>query len=257
MNGNALLPIRLLAALLCLIGSGYGAEVIPPKPARYFNDFAGIISKPVQERLNSELEALEKSDSTQIVVAIFKKMQSESSIEDYTVRVAEAWGVGQKRKNNGAVLFIFIEDRQMFLQTGYGIEGAIPDAVAKDITENRIKPQFKNGNYDAGAIAGVEGILQAARGEYKGTGQTVSGTRRQRNQNGFSKFAILLFFLFVVGSMRRRRGHVYGGMGRRGWGGPIIWPGGGGWGGGGGMGSGGGFSGGGGSFGGGGAGSKW
>lgn len=250
-------------ALALLFGiSAFGAEVIPPKPARYFNDYAHVASPRVAEQLNSKLEQLEKTDSTQVVVAIFDHMESESSIDDYTLRVAQNWGVGQKGKSNGAILFVFIKDHKMFLQVGYGLEGAIPDITAKDITENRIKPEFRNGNYDAGLTAGVNAIIQAVHGEYKGTGRTVAQGRQNKNNGGAVVIGLIILFLIIM-RIARRSGHVYGSGGRRGWSsGPIFW-GGGGWGGGGGGswggggGGGGGFSGGGGGFGGGGAGSNW
>jgi uncharacterized protein len=255
--------MRALAALLslALLCAGFSAEVIPPKPQRYFNDYAGVSSLEVQQQLDRQLEDLEKTNSTQVVVAIFPKMQSDSSIEDYTVRIAQSWKVGTEKKDNGAVLFIFVQDRKMFLQVGYGLEGALPDAIAKDITENRIKPHFRSNDYNAGVIAGVEGIIRAVRGEYQGTGRTVAQGQRGRTPNGsvaFSLFVLFVFLLLIAAT--RRRDYVYGGSGRRGWSGPIIFTGGGGrgggWGGGGGGFSGG-FSGGGGSFGGGGAGSSW
>ncbi len=232
----------------------FAAEVMPPKPQRHFNDYAGVTSRETQEQLNRRLEDLEKTNSAQVVVAIFRKMQSDSSIEDYTQRVAQNWGVGQKDKNNGAVLFVFVEDRKMFLQVGYGLEGALPDATAKNITEFRIKPHFRNGDYNAGLRAGVDSIIQAVRGEYRAT------ARGQQRPPSWIPFVVLLLIIIVIGSTKRRRGWLYHGSGRHGWGGPIIWTGGGGgWGGGGSSGGGGwgGFSGGGGSFGGGGAGSSW
>ena len=255
--------LALLFFLFCC--SAFGAEVMPQKPARYFNDYAGVVSVPVQQELDRKLEAFEKSDSTQVIVAIYPKMQSDSDVADYTQRVAQSWRVGQARTNNGAVLFVFVNDRKMYLQVGYGLEGAITDITAKDITEYRIKPHFRNNDYNAGLTVGVDSIIQAARGEYQGTGRTVAqGQQRKRSNGWFVLFVILLFL--IVGSTRRRRGYVYGRGGRRGWGGPILWTGGGsGWGGGGWSGGGGGggggwsggFSGGGGSFGGGGAGSSW
>lgn len=247
-------------SLLLVLSAGFGgpraAEVIPPAPPRHFNDFAGVVSKPVQQKLDQALGDLEKTDSTQILVAIYPKMQSDSDIADYTVRVAQKWGVGTKEKDNGAVLFVFVQDRKMYLQVGYGLEGAIPDITAKDITENRIKPYFRNGDYSGGMTAGVNAMIQAVRGEYRGTGRTAGGQRR-RNPGFLVPIFVLIMFA-IIGSTRRRRGYAYGRYGRRGWG-PIIWTGGGGgWGrGGGGGGWGGGFSGGGGSFGGGGAGSSW
>src|SRR2546421_372155 len=152
---------------------------MPPRPAHYFNDYAKVVSPGTAQELNKKLEDFERETSSQILVAIFPKMQSDSSIEDYAVRVAQSWEVGQKQKNNGAVLFVFIQDRKMFIQTGYGLEGALPDALCSQIIENEIKPQFKKGNYDAGLRAGVAAILSAAKGEYKGTGRTVADSGRQ------------------------------------------------------------------------------
>ena len=111
-----------------------GAEVIPPKPAGYFNDYAGVVSREEALRFNEQLAQFERETSNQVVVAVFRKMETDSSIEDYTQRVAQAWGVGQKDKRNGAVLFVFIDDRKMFIQVGYGLEGALPDVTAFDIT---------------------------------------------------------------------------------------------------------------------------
>src|SRR5688572_24224944 len=98
------------------------AETLPKAPNRFFNDYAGVISAEVEKSLEQQLADLEKTNSTQIVVAIYPRMLSDSSIEDYTHRVAESWKVGQKGKDNGAVLFVFVEDRKMFLQVGYGLE---------------------------------------------------------------------------------------------------------------------------------------
>src|SRR6516165_10000809 len=138
--------IALLCALFCL--TAFAAEVIPPAPAHYFNDYAGVFSAATATQLDHQLEQFERGTSSQILVAIFPKMQSDSSIEDYTVRVAQSWKAGQKGNDNGAVLFVFIQDRKMYIQVGYGLEAALPDAICKRIIENEIKPYFKTGNYD-------------------------------------------------------------------------------------------------------------
>jgi uncharacterized protein len=236
------------------------AEVIPDPPQRYFNDYAHVVSAGTATRLNQQLEQFERDTSSQILVVIYPKMQSDSSIEDYTVRVAQAWKVGQKSRDNGAVLFVFVGDRKMYLQVGYGLEGAVPDAVAKQIIEQVIKPYFQAGNYDAGLSAGVSAILQAARGEYKGTGRTAAEQGQARSHSGvILVFLLFLAVLIIAGRSRRAMtGTLYGRRGYQSRGGGIWW-GGGGWGGGvwGGGGGGGGFSGGGGRFGGGGAGGSW
>ena len=233
------------------------AEMMPPKPDRYFNDYAEVVDQATASELNEQLAQFERETSTQIVVAIYRTMQSESSVADYTQRIAQTWGVGQKGRNNGAVLFVFVENRQMFIQTGYGLEGALPDATCFDITHNVIAPLFKKGDYAAGLKAGVTAMMQAVRGEYKGTGKT---RKESESASGSGLPIPLIIFLLIVivfiivgrSGRRGRRGYGYSG-----WGGPYI----GGFGGGGGSSSGGGgfsgFSGGGGSFGGGGAGSSW
>ena len=255
---------RFPAILLCLLtATALAAEIIPPAPKQYFNDYANVVSANTAARLNKTLEDFERQTSDQVLVAVYPRMQSDSSIEDYTVRVARAWKVGQQQKNNGAVLFVFVQDRKVYLQVGYGLEAALPDALAKRIVSDEITPQFRNGNFDAGLSAGVAAILAATRGEYKGTGRTVS----DRAVNSVVSFlpllifgVVFLFILFALTNRRRsgrRRGYSSWGSG---WGGWTIGGGGGGWSGGGwggGGGGGGGFSGGGGSFGGGGAGGSW
>jgi hypothetical protein len=149
-------------------------ETLPPKPDRYFNDYVGVISNEAAQRFNAQLAQFERETSNQVVVAVFPKMQSDSDIADYTQRVAQAWGVGQKERRNGVVLFVFIQDRKMFIQVGYGLEGALPNVAAFDITERHIKPLFRAGNYEAGLGTGIDLICKATRWEYKGSGKTVA-----------------------------------------------------------------------------------
>lgn len=261
----------ILGVLLALILSSGGwrtwaAEVIPPAPSRYFNDYANVIPPATAQSLNRQLEDFERQSSSQIVVGVYPKMQSDSSIEDYTVRVAQSWRVGQKAKDNGAVLFVFIQDRKMYLQVGYGLEGAIPDAIAKRIIEDEIKPHFRSGDYAGGLSAGVAAIMAAARGEYQGTGRTAAEGGRRGNGVHFVAILAIVGVFLLLALVKRAGGRSYSRRGYSRWGGWGGWGGGGwtggSWGGGGGGGwsgggGGGGFSGGGGSFGGGGAGGSW
>src|SRR4029077_4653179 len=232
------------------------AEVIPPKPPGYFQDNAGVVSKEAALRFNEQLAQFERDTSNQVWVVVYPKMQSDDDVAAYAQRVAQAWGVGQKDKRNGVVLLVFVQDRKISLQVGYGWEGALPDIIAFDIHQNHINPHFRKGDYEGGLAEGIDSIFKAIRGEYKGTGKTVLERRANTPVPSFLFFIIFVAVLMIISRMMRRLGgYTY--SSRRS--GPIFLPmggGGGGWSSGGGGGFSG-FSGGGGSFGGGGAGSSW
>jgi uncharacterized protein len=254
------LPIILL---LTWCWAALAAEVIPPAPTHFFNDFAGVTQPATQDRLDRTLEEFERQSSCQIWVVVFPTMQTDSSIEDYTARVYRAWGVGLKDKNNGAVLFVFVQEHKMRIAPGYGLEGAMPDALCKRILDDEITPRFKQGDYDGGLSAGVTAMIAAAKGEYKGTGRTVADSIGNNLRSTFRTLIPIIIFAIIIIIISRRsgRGGGWGGGFGSGW---IIGGGGGGWGGGGwsgggggGFGGGGGAMGGGGSTGGGGAGGSW
>lgn len=248
-----------LCSLLLLLGGVLEAAdaPLPRSPApNYFVQYTNVVSPATAQRVNQMLEQFERETSSQVLVAIFPSLPANASLEDYTLRIATAWKPGLKEKDNGAVLFIFIADRKMRIEVGYGLEGALPDSLAKRIIAEQIAPRFRQGDFDGGVLAGVQGIISATKGEYKGTGKT----RTVKNlPTGWVWGAFLLMFiLFSVMGRKRgrvyRRGGSYWGSGwGAGWGGGGWSSGGGGWSGG----SSGGFSGGGGSFGGGGASGDW
>ena len=247
----------LLIGFVCLTSWVSAAEVVPPKPDRYFNDYAGVVSKEAALRFNEQLAQFERETSHQFLVAVWNTMPSQSSIEDFTQRTFQAWRLGQVGKNNGVVLFVFIKDRRMRIQPGYGLEGALPDIICDQIIRNEIAPRFRGGNYEGGLAAGVDSIIAAVKGEYKGSGKTFRETGRTNNPLAFWLFLFffILFAILIMRASQRGRGYRYSSRG-----GPFIggWSGGsgGGWSSGGGGGFSG-FSGGGGSSGGGGASGGW
>ncbi|HEY6931101.1 MAG TPA: TPM domain-containing protein [Thermoanaerobaculia bacterium] len=251
MSRSAAAVVAALVASAVLLASSIDDKV-PAAPDRYVTDRAGVFSPDRAEALNARLDQFERETSDQILVWIDRRIPEGFTLEDFTVRAAQKWRVGQKGKDNGAVLFVFVDDRKMRIEVGYGLEGSLPDALAHRIQEEEILPRFRSGDYAGGIEAGVSGITAAIKGEYKGTGRTVADSRRRTSFPINNCFVLLFILLFIVGPMlfraRRGVGRTYGG----GW-----WSGGG-WGGGGGGGfSGGGFSGGGGSFGGGGSSGSW
>jgi uncharacterized protein len=179
------------------------AEVIPPAPLHYFNDYAGLLSQSVADQFDRQLAQFDRDTSTQVVVAIFGKMQSDDDVPAYTQRVAQSWGVGQKDKRNGVALFVFTEDRKMYIQVGYGLEGALPDVGAFNITEYQIKPHFVKGDYETGLRVGIDSILNAIRGEYTASTKVIGEPPRQHRSIGPLLFLLLIIPLSLLFGLHR------------------------------------------------------
>jgi uncharacterized protein len=244
------------------------AQSFPEKPTTLVNDYTNTLSPEQRNHLEQKLVAFDDSTSTQIAVVLIKSV-GVYDVADYTVRLAQNWGVGRTKKNNGVVLLAALDDRKVTIQTGYGVEGALPDAIAKRIIEREIKPNFKQGDYFQGLEQGTNAIIAYTKGEYKNT-EPKTAQRR-----GGPSIGLIIVIIIIIALIARKGGGGGGGrrvIGSRG-GADLLWwtmmsgmgrggggGGGGGWGGfsGGSGGGGGGFGGfGGGSFGGGGASGDW
>ena len=241
-----ILLITCLLISFCAFTQGI-KKVVPQRstPARLVNDLANVLTPEQEQALEQKLVAYDDSTSTQIAVVTIASTQ-DYPIEDVGLEILRQWGVGNKEKDNGVVILAAIEDRNITIRTGYGMEGAVPDITAKNIIENDILPQFREGNYYRGLDNATSSIFRAAAGEYKAP---AGYAERGRGRGGVSMGKIILAFIilwFILGMFGGGRGGG-GMMSRRGyrrWGsGPVIIPGGfggGGWSGGGGFGGGGG-----------------
>jgi uncharacterized protein len=146
-------------------------------------------------------------------------MPSASSIEDFTQRTFESWKVWQQGKDNGVVLFVFIDEHRMRIHTGYGLEGALPDATCDQIIRNEIAPHLRSGDYEGGLQAGINSVIAATKGEYHGSGSTVY----QRKANSNSPIPLFIFFIiFLIVLVRIIHVQKRGGYGYSGFGGPFI-----------------------------------
>ncbi len=184
---------------------------IPHTPDNYINDYAHILSANTINTLNSNLKLYEQKTSNQIVVATFPG-KIDVPIEDFSTNLENQWKIGQKNKDNGVILVIFPEDHQLRIEVGYGLEGAIPDALANTIIQQEITPAFKAGDYNKGITAGVRAIMQAAKGEYKPASETF--TREDALTIFFFIIAVLLIlFLNKIGGVNypNSRGGRWGG----------------------------------------------
>ena len=243
----------MLVNLLAFVTSALQAQQIQvPQLHERVTDFTNTLAYSDWRSLETQLQKFEDSTSTQIAVVMISSLSGED-ISDYSLKIAEANKIGQKGRDNGLVILIAKNDRQIRFEVGYGLEGSLPDALCDQIIRNEMRPQFRDGNYYGGIKSAIDDVIKATRGEYKAEGQT---RRKVTNWGGglITLIFIAIFGMSIFGGGRRygisSRGYSRSGF----WGGGF---GGGGFGGGGFGGGGGGFSGGGGSFGGGGASGSW
>ena len=125
-----------------------------------------MLSLSERSALEEKLRRFEEETSNQVVVVTFPSLEGES-LEDFSIRLAGVWKIGQKGKDNGVILLIFKKDRKVRIEVGYGLEGALPDATSKLIIENEIVPRFRKGRFEEGIQAAVQAIMAATRGEYQ------------------------------------------------------------------------------------------
>jgi uncharacterized protein len=222
--------MALIAAGAWLITSlALAAPKFPPLTGRVV-DQTGLLSAATQSQLTQQLAAFQSSTSNQIVVAVINDLQ-DLPIEDYGYQLGRAWGIGQKDKDNGAILLVAPNARQVRIEVGYGLEGTLTDVLSHDIIQTRILPYFKQKQFEQGIVAGTQAMLQVLGGDY------VAAPPAQRRQSQHLPWWIIFFLPLLF--FGRRRGFLYlpSGGGRGGFGGGGFSGGGGGFGGGGASGS--------------------
>lgn len=201
-----LLQTSLISLFLLLIA---GLLAVPahaldvPQLTGHVNDYAGMLSPQTNTTLEQELAAFEKSDSTQIVIVTIPSLQGEVP-EEFSIKVAEAWKIGQKGKDNGVIMLISKEDRKIRIEVGRGLEGQLTDLATGRIIDQVIKPRFKAGDFDGGIHAGAMALIQVTRGEFKAEPGAVN--RRGGRRNGSNLMTFLIFggiALLVLGSFSR------------------------------------------------------
>ncbi len=182
------------------------AQTFPqrPSPPRLVNDYTNSLRPEENEALERKLVEFDNTTSTQIVIVILETLDG-YPIGDYAVKLGEEWGIGQKEKNNGAVLLAAMKDREVFIATGYGLEGVIPDALAKRIIEYDIKPYFKQARYYEGLNRATDSMIALTKGEYK------ADRHRKPGGSVFFRFpwffiGFLIFFLFILIRAKKTQG---------------------------------------------------
>ncbi|MDP2681346.1 MAG: TPM domain-containing protein [Deltaproteobacteria bacterium] len=204
-----LIAYIVLSIIIIVSSNAHALDV--PKLQGYINDYADMISPSAKAELEQELKVFEQTDSTQVVILTIPTLEQEV-IEDFGIKVGDAWKIGQNNKDNGIIFIVAKQERKMRIEVGRGLEGRLTDLMAGRIIDLVVKPRFKRGDYDGGFIAGISSVIDATRGEFK-----ADGNRNNQNHNNSSYFLTFLVFCFiailVIGTFSRIAGGVAGAIG--------------------------------------------
>jgi uncharacterized protein len=213
-----LLPIL----LFCFVVANAQIEkILPaaPNPPKLVVDYTSTLTPDQINALESKLKVYDDTTSNQIAVVLVGNTGI-YEIADYAYQLGRKWGVGNKEFNNGIVILVSIEKHQVFIATGYGLEGAVPDMIAKQIIESSIVPNFKGNDYYGGLNKGTDDLIAAIKGEYK-----APPGYADRNKNDQFPVALIIFIIFIIlFSISNRNGGGGSYLSRRGYHGipPII-----------------------------------
>jgi uncharacterized protein len=210
-----------LVGLLCAAGlSAQELQPIPKLEARV-TDLTGTLTAAQQADLEQRLTAFEQRKGSQVALLLVQTTQPET-IEQYSLRVAEAWKLGREKPDDGVLLLVALQDRALRIEVGYGLEGALPDITAKRIIADTITPLFRQGDIYGGVSAGLQQIMKVAEGEalpppdkkWKGS----------RGENILGMLPVLFFVVLIGGSILRRIfGRTFGAVATGGLTGLLVW----------------------------------
>lgn len=205
--------LQVLLLLLCFTGFGQ-TVTIPEKPSKqtsYYEIGTKLLDESQKQAIEQKLINYADSTSTQIVVVVVPTTQGEQPWK-FAFDIADKWGIGQKGKDNGLLLLIAVEDREIYIQTGNGLQHLLTDGLTKLIIENDIKPDFKKGDYYAGIDKGTTAIIKVLKGEYK-------EDRKKSKESSGSGGGILFFiivFIVIIAILSKRGGGGGGNSGGKG-----------------------------------------
>ena len=204
--------MKRLAALLVLVAGLVALPLlafdVPPLKGRV-NDYANILSPATVTALEQKLADFESRESTQIAVLTVPDLQG-VEIEEFSIKVAEHWKIGQKKIDNGVILLVAKQERRVRIEVGYGLEGRLTDLRSGRIIDGIITPAFKAGNYDKGITDGVDAIIQTVQGEYS------AADAGKAEKKGFSSSSVMtpaifiFFFIGIIGKIKRILGGIAG-----------------------------------------------
>jgi len=185
---------------LLLLFSAAAQHKVPAHGGVWVHDEAGILSPQTKAQLEAILKAHRDSTSTQIAVLLIPSLEGDD-IDSYALRVSEEWKLGQEKKDNGVLFLVAMQEKQMRIEVGYGLEGVLTDALSSRINRNEVAPYFRQGNYEAGIQAGTMAIIKAVQGTYVND-EPVTKKRKGRSPIG----SIIFFIILIIAMSRKNRG---------------------------------------------------
>jgi len=172
-----------------------------PNPPKLVNDFAGMMTPMQQDELEQQLEDVARNTSTQITIITVNSLGDYETAQ-YVTELGNRWGIGQKGKENGVIIFAAKDDHKLNISPGYGLEGALPDITCNHIIQNELVPEFKQGNYFLGFSKAANAVIEATKGEYK-------ADKKAQPQGGFNfggLIGLLVIIVIVVVLIRKGGG---------------------------------------------------
>ena len=176
------------------------AQKVPEHGGAWVHDYANLLSPQTKNQLEALLKAERDSTSNQIAVLLVKNLEG-GDIDEFANRVFNEWKLGDEKKDNGVLFLLALEERQMRIEVGAGLEGVLTDVQSSRINRNEVAPYFRRGEYEQGVIAGVVSIIQTIQGEYKNDSPIAKKSKRSR-----SPFITLLVIIIILALANRRRG---------------------------------------------------
>ena len=200
-----------ILALLLLLPFVSGAVDAPELKGRV-NDRAGMLSPEAATRLEQKLAGFERETTNQVAILTIASLQGDD-IDQFSIRVAEQWKLGQKGKDNGVLMIIAQAERKVRIEVGMGLQGVLPDITAAKIIREVMRPYLKTGNFDQGVTAGVDAVIAATKGEFKASPQDAA-KRPHKKKSSFPTLLVITVTVAVIcGMMSRYLGGVAGAVG--------------------------------------------
>ena len=187
---------RVLTLLLILLTSPLAAQdfsFLPDKPVGMVNDFADMLSSREQSRLESKLRTYRDTTSNVIAIATIQSLKG-NSVEETANELFNKWRMWEGERYNGVLILVSSSDQKMWIEVGYGLEGAIPDVMANRVYENILVPNFRNGDFYEGLDRATDAFIQLASGEYEGTGENYNTS----NGDGGIPFDVIIVIIFII-----------------------------------------------------------